>query len=46
MTAYRVYVLRNAQDRHYIGMSNDPEKRLAQHNTGSVGGQDRTGRGA
>ena len=34
MTGYRVYVLGNAQDRHYIGVSNDPEKRLVQHNTG------------
>ncbi len=34
MTAYRVYVLCNAQARHYIGVSSDPEKRLAQHNTG------------
>ena len=34
MPAYRVYVLRNAHNRHYIGMSDDPGRRLIQHNTG------------
>jgi predicted GIY-YIG superfamily endonuclease len=34
MTTYRVYVLRNTRGRHYIGVSEDPEARLAQHNAG------------
>ncbi|MDD2763767.1 MAG: GIY-YIG nuclease family protein [Opitutaceae bacterium] len=34
MPAYRVYVLRNVQGRHYIGVSDDPARRLAQHNSG------------
>src|SRR5205823_5913126 len=31
---YRVYVLRNRQSRFYIGMAEDVEYRLAQHNAG------------
>jgi putative endonuclease len=31
---YRVYVLRNSQGRHYIGLSEDVTARLAQHNAG------------
>ena len=30
---YRVYVLKNSQDSFYIGVSEDVEKRLQQHNT-------------
>ena len=29
-----VYVIRNTQGQHYIGVSIDPEHRLVQHNTG------------
>ncbi|XOV73796.1 MAG: GIY-YIG nuclease family protein [Verrucomicrobiota bacterium] len=29
-----VYVIRNTQGQHYIGVSVDPEHRLVQHNTG------------
>jgi putative endonuclease len=32
--AYRVYVLRNPQERLYIGVSEDVRVRLAQHNDG------------
>jgi predicted GIY-YIG superfamily endonuclease len=31
---YRVYVLRNPDGRHYIGLSEDVAKRLVQHNAG------------
>ena len=31
---YRVYILRNAVGRHYIGLSEDVPTRLAQHNAG------------
>ena len=34
MSAYRVYVLRNVQNRHYIGVSDDPQRRLVRHNAG------------
>jgi len=33
-TIYRVYVLRNPQGRHYIGVSENTGVRLAQHNSG------------
>ena len=32
--AYRVYILRNPQNRHYIGLSEDVSVRLEQHNSG------------
>jgi putative endonuclease len=32
--SYRVYVLRNAEGRRYIGLSEDVFTRLAQHNAG------------
>jgi putative endonuclease len=32
--SYRVYVLENANGKRYIGLSEDPQKRLAQHNAG------------
>lgn len=32
---YQVYVLRNPDDRHYIGLSSDVENRLLQHNAGA-----------
>ena len=32
--AYRVYVLRNAEGRRYIGMTDDVDRRLVQHNEG------------
>lgn len=31
---YHVYVLENSKGKHYIGLSEDPQKRLAQHNAG------------
>ena len=31
---YRVYVLRNSEGRFYIGLSEDPQHRLQQHNDG------------
>ena len=31
---YRVYVLQNAAKRHYIGLSDDVQRRLADHNSG------------
>ncbi len=31
---YQVYVIKNEQDRFYIGLSEDIEKRLTDHNTG------------
>jgi putative endonuclease len=31
---YRVYVLRNPEGRFYIGVSDDVERRLHEHNTG------------
>lgn len=33
-TAYRVYVLENPTGRYYIGLSDDVESRLEQHNAG------------
>ena len=33
-TGYRVYLLRNSQNRRYVGVSSDVERRLAQHNAG------------
>jgi putative endonuclease len=32
--AYQVYILRNREGRYYIGLSEDVEARLVQHNTG------------
>ncbi|PYJ50206.1 MAG: hypothetical protein DME83_10110 [Verrucomicrobia bacterium] len=34
MPLYRVYVLRNREGRFYVGLSDDIEKRRAQHNSG------------
>jgi len=34
MSDYCVYVLRNEEGRHYIGLSEDPGRRLLQHNAG------------
>ena len=34
MSDYFVYVLRNEEGRHYIGLSEDPGRRLLQHNAG------------
>ena len=34
MPLYRVYVLRNREGRFYVGLSDDIEKRHAQHNSG------------
>jgi len=31
---YQVYILNNSADRSYIGLSQDPERRLTQHNNG------------
>src|SRR5437867_11018749 len=31
---YRVYVLQNAQSRFYIGISDDADRRIGQHNRG------------
>jgi putative endonuclease len=33
---YHVYILRNESGRHYIGMSADTIRRLADHNSGKV----------
>lgn len=33
---YSVYVLRNKNRRHYVGISGDVSKRLKQHNGGDV----------
>ena len=33
-TDYQVYVLQNKLGRFYIGLSEDPERRLEQHNAG------------
>ena len=32
--AYRVYVLQSAEEKHYIGLSENPAARLIQHNSG------------
>ena len=34
MSDYRVYVLQNAGGKFYIGLSEDPQRRLEQHNAG------------
>jgi putative endonuclease len=34
MSRYRVYVLQNEEGRFYVGLSEDPELRLQQHNQG------------
>jgi predicted GIY-YIG superfamily endonuclease len=34
MNSYRVYVLRNREGQFYVGLSDDIEKRRAQHNSG------------
>ncbi len=34
MSLYRVYVLQNREGRFYVGLSDDIEKRRAQHNSG------------
>jgi len=31
---YRVYIIRNPQGRHYIGLSDDVKRRVLQHNDG------------
>ena len=31
---FHVYVLRNAQGRHYVGLSSEPDRRLESHNEG------------
>ena len=31
---YRVYVIQNPDGRFYIGLSDDPERRMVEHNTG------------
>jgi putative endonuclease len=33
-TAYRVYVLQNPKGRRYVGLSENPQQRLHQHNSG------------
>ncbi len=32
---YRVYVIRNETGRHYVGISDDVNRRLADHNAGT-----------
>ena len=33
---YYLYVLLNSSRRHYIGLSKNPERRLAKHNSGAT----------
>lgn len=33
---YYVYILENANNRHYVGITTEPDRRLIEHNNGST----------